>query len=232
MEPTTALACPYVSFAAFYESLDRLAHAHPPVKITAKLLKLEDDSGIYSHLIGSYKFFELLGEDGLARPELLALAKSSESDRRKSIHDLLFKFYPFLLNAGDSFDLSRAGIDDLRRRINEHDGKSESVTRKSANFFAAAANFAGIDLPRINLKGYKTPGSPDDKRNSSVRENMSSRQSSTGKTVAQILNSEKAATEARRELYKIFFNAKELPESEREDLAQTFIDLGHVLKGE
>lgn len=228
MEQTTSLACPYVSFSAFYESLDHLAHVSQPVRITPKLVKLEADSGIYSHLMGTFKFFELVEEDGSARDSLLTLAKSSEADRRKRIRELLFKFYPFLLTPGDSFDLSRVTSDDLRKKFAEHDRKSHWVSRKSANFFAAAADFAGIKLPRVSMKGYKPLGLPD-KRNSGVRENMNSKSSSTGKSAAQVRDSENAATKSKRDLYRIFYDAQKLPENEREVLAKTFIDLGHVL---
>ncbi len=235
MGDKTNTAAPYTSFNMFHSLLVRLSRMNRPDAIRPSILGLKNGRGTFSHLIASLRYFRLVDDAGTPQDSLLQLAMSSEGDRKVRVGDLLKEYYSFLLRPSDSFDLSNASIKDLRRRFSEHDGTSETVASKSASFFVGAATYAGIPLSnKIQTGGYKLPGASDHKRNTNAGGNVSNaKQSSTTKSNPSDMNdSEKAFSDALRELADIFFDAQDLPEHQRKDLAQQAIKWANRLIGE
>ncbi len=230
---TSTLAAPYTSFSVFYALLERLSRISRPDKIQQSHLGPVTAHGTYTHLMATLRFFHFVDTDGSPQDSLLQLAKANEAERKRRMHELLVKSYPFLLGSSSSLDLNNASIKDLREEFRKHDGTSESVAAKSASFFAAAAAYAGIPLPKVQMSGYKLPGTSENKRNPNVRERMSNdKHSSIGKGGAGDMDdSARAFSDALRDLADIFITAQNLPESRREDLARQAIRWANLLMG-
>lgn len=150
---------PYPPFKTFLSTLDAFAQFMPHRIDTSVWSNFS--GGARSQLLGAYKFFGLVKEDGSPTPELKKLA-DDRSERPELLREILKRSYADLLK----LDLTKATPSSFDAELRKY-GLEGETHRKATAFFLAAAKFTGLPLsPLLTKRGSmlgtrrKRPGAP------------------------------------------------------------------------
>jgi len=138
-ESKAPTAPPYISFKTLTNLLERLEQTHLPPRIDRSYL--DGMSGGYqTQVIAALRWLDLIGENGEARPVLVALATTS-GQRPQMIGELLHSRYPSVFAISNSHG-TQGQLEEEFRKF----GVSGSTLRKAIAFFLHAARYAEIPV--------------------------------------------------------------------------------------
>jgi hypothetical protein len=137
-----ALTWPYTSFKTFLNVLGRFKGAIPP-RIDRSALG--GSEGQKTQVLGTLRFFGLIGENGEVTPAFAELI-NNEKDRARLTKELLEKHYPDAIRLGS--------INGTTNQLAEtFGGVTGETQRKAMTFFLHAAKFAHVPIS----KNFKIP---------------------------------------------------------------------------
>jgi len=144
---------PYLSYKTFDNFLQRLKTDGIPSRIDRSVL------GSYSGsnqilILTSLRYLNLTNDQGEPNEKLEKLVKSTESERKKTLKEILIASYPFVFQDKHLNNITYS-------LIQEHfigAGTQGDTTKKSIRFFIAAARDAEIELsPHLKKARISTP---------------------------------------------------------------------------
>lgn len=138
------LTVPYVPFKTFLSVLDSFV-SFLPDRIDATIWP-NYSGGIRSQLLGAFKFFGLVNDDGTPTSDLRKMA-DDKSNRTTVFKDVMKRSYVDLMK----LDLSKATPGSFDAEIRKY-GQEGDTHRKAASFFLAAARWASVPLSPLLLK--------------------------------------------------------------------------------
>lgn len=157
---------PYLPYTTFKRFLSSLKSGAIPSRIDKTLMPGQSGS-IQSWMISALRFFGLIDDNGVPKPDLESLVEADDQNRKMIWKTIFDRSYASIIGG---LDLQRATLGQLNERFGV-DFSSETV-RKCQSFFSAAAEDAGIPLadhlkakgrgngPRKARKARSTNGSP------------------------------------------------------------------------
>lgn len=163
---------PYVPFSTFETALDKLG-ALPTLPPRIDHTVFPSMGGVAKgQVIGAFKFFKLIDNDGIPDPSLKELAKNKEH-RKTAIRELLKRHYP---NISEN-DLAGASPGQLDSKLADKTYNISGETKQKArSFLIKAAEFAGLPISTLlKAKGPRGPR-PRRARNAAPRQNNNNAQ--------------------------------------------------------
>lgn len=142
--PDKKKTAPYISFSTFTSALDAVKNAGVPNIIDRHSFP-SFSGGAVAAVLSSFRFFNLITDDGHPTQELHELANNSDA-RQKNIKALLERYFDSVI----AIDLTRATPPQLDQAFGEEKYNVTGATRRKAQaFFIKAATFAEIPIGKL-----------------------------------------------------------------------------------